>query len=103
MIEYIYTGKTNILQENIRQFLVIANDLKILGLSGDFMIEENVNTDISDNSDTSLNKSAEKIYVQNDDEDEKFNIVKINLPSRFLLVTNVPLHQKKDTRLKSMK
>ena len=75
LIEFIYTGKTNIRQESMEEFMVIANDLKISGLSGDFMNEENVNTEISDNSDTFLNKSAEMIYLQNDDEDDKFNIV----------------------------
>ena len=32
LIEFIYLGKTNVLQENMRKFLTIAKDLKILGL-----------------------------------------------------------------------
>jgi hypothetical protein len=74
LIEFIYTGKTSILQANVEEFLVIANDLKILGLYSDFMFQETLNTD---NSDDSLNKSGEQILVENDD---KFNIMKINLP-----------------------
>ena len=43
MMDFLYCGEANVLQENLDTFLALANELQLKGLTGDYNTSDDVN------------------------------------------------------------
>ena len=80
IVDFLYFGETRIFQENLENFLALAEELKLKGLTGGN--EKNVHVQSINNSSKSKKKRSSPQTVQPiEDVDQKHNLLKEPIPS----------------------